>query len=572
MFEGLRSRLILIFGVLLFSAYIFAPNFFDKETVPDWLPDSQLVYGLDIQGGLHLVMGVDSQGVLEEKLDRLGGALKEDINKENPGGVSSSKFSAENDGSLTLSGDVSQITKYIEKYYPGILQNIGQDEGSVTYQYYDIYENQVKKQVVDQAIEVIRNRIDAFGVSEPNIAAQGDKRIVVQLPGLEAADYESAKDLINRAARLEFMIVTNEVPAAELTKLVEEAETLGNYTLGAGKEGGLKYAAYIKRLNKDLKDKLPEATELVFQKVKSVKDITDGKIPFLLKTDKVFSGDKISDAFIGRNEFGSPKVDFVVASEGRNLFADITGSNIEKQLAIVLDKVLKTAPGISSKIRERGEIRLGTGADIEAEAKFIATTLRAGALPAALEQLEERTVGPTLGADSIAAGKKAGLIGLILVLVFMISWYRGAGLVASFALCINIFLILAILSSLGATLTLPGIAGIVLTVGMAVDANVIIFERIREELLKGSGLSSAVRDGFGHAFSAIFDANITTAAVCFVLMYYGSGPIKGFAVTLIWGIATSMFTAIFVSRTFIDLSIQKFGVKTIVPLKKNSAA
>ncbi len=190
-------------------------------------------------------------------------------------------------------------------------------------------------------------------------------------------------------------------------------------------------------------------------------------------------------------------------------------------------------------------------------------------MPAALEQLEERTVGPTLGADSIEAGKKAGLVGLLFVLVFMIGWYRLAGAVAGFALAVNIFLILAILTSLGATLTLPGIAGIVLTVGMAVDANVIIFERIKEELFKGSGIRAAIKDGFGHAISAIFDANITTAAVCLVLMFYGTGPIKGFAVTLIWGIATSMFTAIFLTRTVVELLVSK-GVTSLLPAKRRA--
>ena len=198
------------------------------------------------------------------------------------------------------------------------------------------------------------------------------------------------------------------------------------------------------------------------------------------------------------------------------------------------------------------------------EARFIATALRVGSLPVALEQLEERTVGPTLGADSIIAGKKAGLIGGFLVLLFMLFYYGKLGFIADIALGLNILFIFAILSSLGATLTLPGVAGIILTVGMAVDANVIIFERIKEELKKGSSVQAAVKDGFGHAFSAIIDANVTTIAVCIVLMYFGTGPVRGFAVTLICGVVTSLFTAIFVSRSIIEWVLWKWNIKTLV--------
>ncbi len=565
--EGMKARMGIIIAVILLAVFSFAPNLFDKESVPGWLPAKQLVYGLDIQGGLHLVMGVDSKGVLEEKLERLAGALKEDINKETAGSVTSFKYVDGKRPKIELTGNTGEISKYVNKFYAGVLQNTLNQEGVATFQYYETYENEVKKQVVEQAIEVIRNRVDAFGVAEPNIAAQGDKRIIVQLPGIDDTQYESAKDLINRAARLEFMILNPELDSSKLSAMIKEAEVAGNYQLGGEKENGLKYPDYVKRVNRDLKSKLPEQSEIVFQRLGNVEKIVDGKTPILVSTAKVFTGDKINDAFVSRDEYGAPTVDFSVATDGRNEFADLTGSNVGKPMGIVLDKILKTAPNINSKIRERGTISLGRGGAIEEEAKFVATTLRAGALPAALEQLEERTVGPTLGADSVAAGKRAGMIGMLLVLMFMLVWYRGVGLISGLALTLNVFLILAILTSLGATLTLPGIAGIILTVGMAVDANVIVFERIKEELIKGSGVRSAVRDGFGQAFSAIIDANVTTAAVCLVLMYYGSGPIKGFAVTLIWGIITSLFTAIFVTRTFIDFAINKLGLENIISKK-----
>jgi preprotein translocase subunit SecD len=576
MIESLKARLGVIAAVLIIAAYIFAPNLMSKDDAPGWLPSQSLVYGLDIQGGLHLVLGVDTPGVLEEKLDRLAGALKEDINEATPTSVGQAKFINGANPRIELTGNTDIIKSYVNKNYAGILQSIDSGTGTVTYQYFETYVNDLKKQIINQAIEVIRNRIDSFGVSEPYIAAQGDNRIVVQLPGIDAADYEQAKDLINRAARLEKMIValsstysSIDLTMPELSKMIDDAEAAGKYSLGTTAEGGLKYLDYVKQINQDLKGKLPSQTAVVFEKLGNVTDINDGKAPLLVKTDKVFSGDKISDAFVGVGEYGQPVVNFSVASEGRSEFAALTGENVDKPMAIVLDKVVMSAPNIGSRLREGGVITLGSGQDVGAEAEFLTNVLRAGALPAALEQLEERTVGPTLGADSIEAGKKAGLVGLIFVLVFMIGWYRLAGVVAGLALSINVFLLLALLTSLGATLTLPGIAGIVLTVGMAVDANVIIFERIKEELLKGSGLRSAVRDGFGHAFSAIFDANITTAAVCLVLMFYGTGPIKGFAVTLIWGIATSMFTAIFLSRAVIDGLIAG-GVTSILNVKRKA--
>lgn len=569
MIESLKGRVGLIVAIVLVAAYIFIPNLIDKDKLPAWMPQKSIVYGLDIQGGLHLVLGVDTLGVIEEKMGRLSGALQESINEKTPGAVTSSKF-VENEGQephLVLNGDKKAISSYINTNYPNVLQSLGEEEGALSYQYYESYLNSLNKQIINQAIEVIRNRIDSFGVAEPYIAAQGDNRIVVQLPGISDKDYEQAKDLINRAARLEQMIVSTEVSASDLNKWIKEAEEAGSYTLGTKEEGGIKYLDYVKRINQDLKEKLPAQTEIVFRKLENVTEITEGKTPVLVKTDRVFSGDKIADAFVGVGEYGQPIVNFSVSGEGRSEFAKLTGENIDKPMAIILDKVLMSAPTIQARLREGGIITLGTGQGVAQEAEFLTNVLRAGALPAALEQLEERTVGPTLGHDSIEAGKKAGMMGLVLVLIFMLAWYRIAGLVSGLALVFNIFLILALLTSLGATLTLPGIAGIVLTVGMAVDANVIIFERIKEELMKGSGIRAAVKDGFGHALSAIFDANITTAIVCFVLMYYGTGPVKGFAVTLLCGILTSMFTAIFVTRTIFEVML--FGGFTkFLPAKK----
>ncbi|RME18320.1 MAG: protein translocase subunit SecD [Bdellovibrio sp.] len=456
-----------------------------------------------------------------------------------------------------------KIKEFIEKNYAGVLQVLEQEGNALDVRYYDSRIRQYKKQVIEQAIEVIRNRIDAFGVAEPSISAQGEDRILVQLPGLK--DAAQAKALINRTAKLNFRGVVEKPSQTELVKMIREAEKKGGYALG---KNGMTYDKYIKRLNEDLKDKLPPHTMIVFEKLENAVKMEDGKRPYLIETESDLTGAELEDASVGQDEYGKPRVNFRFSVEGRRKFAALTDKYKGGRLAIVLDNVVKSAPTVRKKIDSSAAvIDLGGVRDYDSafkEAKFIATALRAGALPAKLQQLEERTVGPSLGAESIAKGERAGLIGSLLVLVFMLLYYRTLGVVADLALLFNILLILAALTSLGATLTLPGVAGIVLTVGMAVDANVIIFERIKEELRKGVGIRAAVQEGFSRAFSAIFDSNITTAAACIILMYFGTGPVRGFAVTLLCGIITSMFTAIFVSRAMVETLVGTFGVKKLV--------
>ncbi|MCB0422263.1 MAG: protein translocase subunit SecD [Bdellovibrionales bacterium] len=565
MIESLRSRWITIVVVLVTAVIWMAPNI--VEVGEDWwFSKNKIVYGLDIQGGLHLVLGVDVKGVIDEKINRLSRNIGKELKDENVG-FSKVEVNPENKNELivTLSADaeLEKFNKFIDDFYPSVLQVLSSENNVMIVAYYEARILEYKKQVIDQAIEVIRNRIDEFGVSEPSISAQGSDRILVQLPGIK--DASKAKESINRAARLVFRVVSAKKSPAELETMISEVETAGNY--GLGKEG-MNYSAYVKRLNEDLLAKLPENTRLVFQKADAAVNLEAGRVPYLIETDTDLGGEHLEDASVRPDENGKPEVVFRFTVEGRRKFAELTGKNVNRQVAIVLDDVLKSAPNITERIDSAtARITLGSTGNYQKtleEAQFIATALRAGALPAALEQLEERTVGPTLGADSIAKGKFAGLVGAILVFIFMLIYYRTLGVVADIALGINIFLLLSLLTSLGATLTLPGVAGIVLTVGMAVDANVIIFERIREELRKGSSHKAAIKDGFGHAFSAIFDANITTAVVCVVLMYFGTGPVRGFAVTLMCGIATSMFTAIFVSRTIVDTMVSKMGLKKLM--------
>ncbi len=562
-FENPRTRWMIIILTLVTGVLWILPNFVSISE-DSFLPHQKITKGLDIQGGLHLVMKANLKKVLSERLTRVGGVVKIDVN-ESGEKIQSFTVDTMEDGYPVLkikTTDFKAVDDLVNKNYGDTLQLLSQDEAGANYVYNDVKKTEIGKQTLDQAIEVLRSRIDEFGVAEPNIASQGEERILIQLPGLK--DTDQAKKLINRTARLQMAIVSSDKTAAELDALVKSAETKGQFKLGLDAES-LSYDDYVERINKDLKSELPPLTELVFQKPRSVESIYVAKDPILIKTDQQVGGELISTAYVGRGQFNEPKISFEMSAEGRSAFGNLTGSNVGEPLSVVLDKVVQQVANIRERISSAGQIDpVGDTREQQfEEATLMSTVLRAGALPVKLEQLEERTVGPTLGAESIRMGAIAGLIGTLLVLLFMMGYYKTLGVIASCALVINILLILAILSSLGATLTLPGIAGIVLTIGMAVDANVIIFERIREELNLGAGIKAAVRNGFDHALSAILDANITTAVVCLVLMYYGSGPIRGFAVTLICGLITSMFTAIFFSRTVMDFLVQRFNLQKL---------
>ena len=553
------TLILLIFGVGL---YIFIPNIFTDT----FKSAKKLNYGLDIQGGLYLVMGARLEDALNEKIERTARFIAQDL-KEEGFTLKSSKAIKGTHPIISLEIDSpatkGRVIDFVKKEYPD-LQLVDVQGSLLHWAYYEVVSRSYKKQLIEQSIEVVRNRIDAFGVAEPQISTQGDNRILIQLPGIENA--EQAKEVINRTAVLSFRPVLEKPGVGELNKWVSEAQTRGRYVL-ASKEGlsvtadtkktSLKYRDYLRRLNQDIASKLPKDSQIVFEKAPNATSLAAGKIPYLIRTNNRLTGEHLEDARVGYDSFGKPQVHFRFNLSGQKLFAEMTKANVGKRVAIVLDSVVQSAPVIQEEIDSpTAQITLGQSGDFNTvleEAQLIATTLRAGSLPIVLEQLEERTVGASLGADSVEQGKFAGLIGLALVFIFMLLYYRFLGVLAVVALTFNILLIFAVLTSLGATLTLPGVAGIILTIGMSVDANVIIFERIREELEKGVGFRTSVSNGFGHAFSAIFDSNITTAAVCIILMLFGVGPVRGFAVTLLIGIMTSMFTAVFVSRTFFNL-------------------
>ncbi len=559
--ENLRVRTILaILGILLAIMWV-APNF--GNIGDKWITSKKLNYGLDIQGGLHLVMGVDVEGVVKESASRLSLSLKSELERDGIT-VSDVKALSAESGEIEISfpsPDLKdKVVKHIEDKYSTMLQVMGATEQAVTVRYFDAYMRDYKSKVIQQAIETIRNRIDEFGVAEPSISQQGSDRILVQLPGM--ADAEKAKSLINTAAKLDFMLVADEQVPADLPKIIEDAEKAGNYNLTT-----LKYSDYVTRLNNDLKGKIPEKTVVLFERDPNAKDLETGRIPYLLHSNVELGGGDLDDAFVSFDQYGAPEVSLRFNSVGANKFKNLTAANIRKRMAVVLDRVVKTAPVIQVEIGTGSAvITLGGGRDREKgmeEAKMISTALRAGALPATLEQLEERRVGPTLGADSIRKAVHASWIGAIVIFIFMLLRYRTMGAVADLVLCLNILCVLALLTTLGATLTLPGIAGIALTVGFAVDANVLIYERMREELAKGASYAQAVKEGYNRAMSAILDANVTVAATALVLLYFGTGPVKGFAVTLLIGIVTTLFANVFVSKVLVDLLIHKFGVKKL---------
>jgi preprotein translocase subunit SecD len=560
--ENYRSRVWLAgLGVLLSLIWIM-PNFvnFDNKW---WFTKSKMNYGLDIQGGLHLVMGVDVEGVVRESSLRMTNQLKSefaqktipfaDVKSENPA-------QGEIIVMLANESDKETVKKYMGEHYSSMLQLLNSDGQKIVFRYYDAYLNDYKSRVLQQAVETLRNRIDEFGVAEPSISAQGSDRILVQLPGVK--DAEAAKSLINTSARLEFMMVDTSKTPAELETLIADAEKAGNYSIK-----GMRYTQYISKLNADLKGKLPEKTTLLFEKPDTAATLEAGKIPLLVKTDTDLGGEALDDAFVSFNEYGAPEVSLRFNSNGAHKFSDLTAANVGHSMAIVLDKVVKSAPRINGRIGGGSAvITLGSSRDREksmAEAKMISMSLRAGALPATLEQLEERTVGPTLGADSIKKAEFAGFLGALIICIFMLLRYRASGVVANITLFINIVMSLALLSSLGATLTLPGIAGIALTIGFAVDSNVLIFERMREELRSAASLKGAIHEGYNKAMTAILDANMMTAATAIILLYFGTGPVKGFAVTLLIGIFTTIFSNVFISKLIMDTLVHKWGWKNI---------
>ncbi len=586
------------------------------------LSNKAIKLGLDLQGGMYLVMEINNKELLSElaltsaRDDRFKAALD-----------AAAQEAADNDGDIVALFDekIREAGADVALYYGDRTRRDRQEILD--------WLNEQLTEASNRALEVMRNRIDQFGVSEPTIQKQGTSRIVIELAGI--SDSKRAKDIIGKTALLEFKLPVDPGTSQQIAARVNDylagidagddtdADTSGT---GVTEEGlapdssGGSFADQIAGTDEDSgmvadagdgadafgEDTDPrlfvfggasvmisENSEARFRSIMARQDVqnliardggqvtfhlakADGRLTdvdgrplrevYLLKNQAEMKGESIVDAQSrpgDPNDLGQGRwvVNMDFSSEGGDDFARITGANVGKQMAIVLDDIVHSAPNIRERIR--GGSAIITNIDTGEEAKDLAIVLRAGSLPAPIEIIEERTVGASLGEDSVNAGTNSTLFGLAIVAIFMIIYYKFSGIVADIALVLNIVILMGFMAVLHATLTLPGIAGIILTIGMAVDANVLIFERIREELDKGKSTRSAIDIGYGRAFITILDANVTTFIAAVVLYNFGSGPIKGFATTLMIGIAASMFTAIFVTRAIFEVLFAKTSMKEI---------
>lgn len=507
MYKLSKSRIILILAVCFLGIFFAIPNVIsNSDALPKWWQPVNL--GLDLQGGSNLLLEVKVDDVIKERMSSIEDSARQ-ILRENKiryqnlnAGADSVKAKIENANSRNKAANL------FRKIDDGI-QATENADGEIEIKYSDVELNKLKMKIVDQSIEIVRRRIDELGTKEPVIQSQGVDRIVVQLPGLQNPEY--VKTLLGKTAKMSFHLVDSRSSAAEARR-----------------------------------GKLSASSRLI--------QGSEGET-YVIGRKPVVSGENLVDAQPSFQE-GEAVVSFKFNSLGGKKFGEVTKNNIGERLAIVLDNEVISAPTIQSAIL--GGSGIISGNFTVKSANDLALLLRSGALPAPLEVLEERTVGAGLGSDSIREGIVASIIGLIAVVLFMVAAYGLFGVFTTVTVFTNLFLMLGALSFMGATLTLPGIAGIILTIGMAVDANVLIFERMREEVKAGRSTKDAAEAGFTEAWGTIVDSNLTTLVAAFVLFYFGTGPVRGFAVTLAIGIATSMFTSVTVTRLIISSWIAKY--------------
>lgn len=462
----------------------------------------KIALGLDLQGGLYMRLGVEVEEAVVSKYKSIGASIKY-FSDKNDILIDSLEIGRQKVSFMILDVDDSKKIDTMLSEMKGL--KVSKNESM---QYEIILDDaeiaSTKEFAVSQAVETIRNRLDQFGLAEPSVARQGETDIVVELPGIKTEqDEKNARDLIARPANLELMAIDEEKADQVLTINAETAKNYGDLILEGAANPAEKY---------------------------------------LVKSIPILDGSQVSDAQVAFDQSNQPIINFTLNSQGAQIFGDFTGKNVGKRLAVVLDGKVYSAPVIRERIGG-GSGQISGGFSVQ-EAGGVAIALRSGALLAPVKMLEKRSVGPSLGADSIEASLLALVSGFAIVIFFMIMYYGIAGVIASIAVISNIFIIIAVMAAFGATLTLPGMAGIVLTVGMAVDANVIITERIREALRAGMSAKKAIEEGYDNAMRAILDANITTLLVAVILYAYGTGSIKGFAITISIGILSSMFTAI----------------------------
>lgn len=534
--KKIRGRLFLVLFLSVVSFYLFLPSWpglYDRipENVRWLIPPRGVSLGLDLQGGIHLVLEVEEDRAVEIAVDRAAKAMQDLLtDKEIAFDIVERVGALQVQLDLSKEETVEETAELIREEFPSYFQ-VSLESGTLVVELLDSEVDRIKNAAINQALETIRNRIDQFGVTEPLLQRQGRTELVIQLPGVK--DPERAKSLIQDTALLEFkMLDEANAPGLGLPVQVERSEESS--------------------IREKFADKVPEGSEILFE---SIPDSKGGppvlSRPYLVRKGAVLTGDVLQDARVNYTEFSEVYVGVTFDSKGAKEFGRITTANAGKFMAIVLDGTVYSAPRINEPILGgRAQI---TGNFTTDEANDLAIVLRAGALPAPMKTIQDLTVGPSLGQDSIEKGLKTTLIAGLIVLIFMVFYYRMSGVIADAALVLNLLCLLGALSGLNATLTLPGIAGIILTIGMGVDSNILIFERIREELRQGRPVRLAVDAGYDKAFLTIVDSHVTTLITGLALFVFGTGPIKGFAVTLCLGIAINLFTALIGTKVVFDL-------------------
>jgi protein-export membrane protein SecD len=523
-------KLVLVVGIVIAGILYALPNVFPRATmdrVPSWLPHKQVNLGLDLQGGAHLLYQLDEKEMTDDWLSTIRGDVRETLRRARIGYTDLSQDVTARSVSVKIR-DAAELDKAYQELrklaapiggnvfsgFSGYDLDVAIKDDTVMLTVTDAGLTHRMSSAIQASIETIRRRVDAFGTTEPSIQREARSRVLVQVPGI--SDVERLKTLIGETGKLEFKLVD---PSANPEQIAQSKV-------------------------------VPPGDELLYGNPPSGAPQGSPQIPYVLKNQVLVTGQNLVDAQPSFDQrTGEPVVTFRFDAAGATRFGKVTSENVGLPFAIILDNKVISAPVIREPILGgTGQI---SGHFSVQEANDLAVLLRSGALPAKLTVIEERTVGASLGADSIEAGKKAALMGLALVMIFMLAGYGLFGLFANLALIINIALIFAVLSLMGATLTLPGIAGIVLTIGIAVDANVLINERIREEIRAGKSPFAAVDAGYSRALITIIDSNVTTLIAVLVLFWLGSGPVRGFAVTLTVGVLASMFTAVTVTRLMV---------------------
>jgi len=528
---NIRTRLIVIIAVLVVFVFgIFrVPHGLSGNALKQAILQN-IHLGLDLKGGMHLILQVKVDEAISAETDTDVASIQSDLQRNGIVGATVSKPDPSRADFIQVTGvpadHASDVRSLLESSYSSrfdISPGVG---NSWTLTMKPTVESDAKQRALDQAIEVIQSRTNTLGVSEPIIEPYqlGSYQILVELPGVD--DLGRVKDVIQSTARLEAHEVMNDQPWPDRQSALQAL-------------GGV----------------VPPDAELI-QSVPGAS--SDGSLGewYELKKIPVWAGTDVRDAQPGHNpNTGEPEVDFYLTNIAGDKFAAWTGANIGKSMAIVLDNRVQEVAIIKGQIRDQGNI--SGGGITEQRVKDLSMLLRTGALPASIDFLQETTVGPSLGADSIHQGVVASIVGMLAVMIFMLIYYKGAGINADLALFLNLVILLGFMGFSGATLTLPGIAGVILTIGMGVDSNVLIFERIREELRAGKSPSASVDQGFGHAWTTIVDTHVTTIVSAAILFIFGTGPVKGFAVTLTFGLLANLFTAVFVSRVIFDAHLSR---------------